>query len=304
MAVLLATLDGARFLPAQLQSLAAQSWPDIDIWASDDGSGDQTLQMLEQTRAGWTKGAMHLLQGPHTGIAADNFRQLLIEVAAGYDYLAFCDQDDIWLPEKLEQAIADIAGADAGRPALRCSRTRLIDERGGELGLSVHFRKAPDFRNALVQSIAGGNTMVLNRAAAELLKLSCARTSFVSHDWWAYQIISGAGGQVIYSATPDTLYRQHDNNVVGSNLGLAALFKRTISLFRGNFRRWNERNVLALDACRDLLTASARKGLADFEQARHGPVWQRLAGLIRSRVFRQTVGGQIMLYVACVLGVV
>jgi hypothetical protein len=138
-----------------------------------------------------------------------------------------------------------MGSAETQEPILYCSRTGLIDEMGTDIGLSVDFRKPPQFRNALVQNIAGGNTMVMNRAAFVLVKEAASRTSFVSHDWWTYMIVTGAGGAILYSCQSDTLYRQHAGNSVGSNQGIAARLRRLILLFQGRYRRWNDRNVSA-----------------------------------------------------------
>ena len=86
--------------------------------------------------------------------------------------------------------------------------------------MSPLFRRPPSFRNALVQSLAGGNTMVLNRPARDLVALASRRARFVSHDWWAYLLVTGAGGAVHYSAKPLVRYRQHAHNLVGANTSL------------------------------------------------------------------------------------
>ena len=81
------------------------------------------------------------------------------------DYFAFCDQDDLWDEDKLAEALDWLEKQPADTPALYCTRTRTVDERGSEIGLSPLFRRRPSFRNAIVQSIAGANTMVMNKAA-------------------------------------------------------------------------------------------------------------------------------------------
>ena len=94
-------------------------------------------------------------------------------------------------------------------PALFCSRTRIITAEGEPAGFSPLFSKKPSFRNAIVQSIAGGNTMVMNRAARDIMLEASRRTGFVSHDWWCYLILTGVGGIVHYSPTAKIGYRQH-----------------------------------------------------------------------------------------------
>jgi glycosyltransferase involved in cell wall biosynthesis len=300
LAVLMATCQGERFIDEQLASIEAQSWAEIDIWASDDCSTDGTIAVLERWQQRWTRGKFTILRGPDRGFA-DNFRSLLANPDVDADYVCFCDQDDIWLPEKT-RAAAEILKRSGDRPALYCARTIIADASGRELLRSPLFRRPPEFANALVQSIGGGNTMVMNRAAHQMLREAARRTGFVSHDWFSYLIVAGAGGDVTYSETPHVRYRQHAGNLVGSNHGARARLKRLLAGFTGRFSRWNEDNVSALVACRDMLTPAATETLDVFRKARSGPLFERLANLRRSGVYRQSAFGQLFLYAAGVLG--
>lgn len=300
LAVLMATFNGARFIDEQLRSIDEQTWPQIDLWASDDGSSDGTAEALERWAAGWSKGSFTRLPGPSQGFA-DNFRALLLNTDIDADYVAFCDQDDVWLAEKARVATAALV-AHGNRPALYCGRTINTDEEGQELSRSPLFRRPPDFANALVQSIGGGNTMVLNRAAHQLLQEAARRTGFVSHDWFAYLIVAGAGGHVTYDETPQVRYRQHEQNLVGANQGWRARLERITAAFGGRFTRWNDGNMTALEACRDLLTPAAVAMFDRFRQARNAPLPDRLVNLWRSGVYRQTTLGQVSLYAAGLLG--
>lgn len=296
----MATHQGEKFIDEQLRSIENQSWPDIDIWASDDCSTDGTVAALERWRAQWQRGRFTILRGPDRGFA-DNFRSLLMNPDIDADYVCFCDQDDIWLPEKT-RAAADALSPAGDRPALYCARTIIANESGEELLRSPLFRHPPEFANALVQSIGGGNTMVMNRAAHRLLREAARRTGFVSHDWFSYLIVAGAGGDVIYSETPHVRYRQHAGNLVGSNHGLRARSRRMLAAFSGRFSRWNEDNVAALNTCIDMLTPAARQTLEVFRNARSGPLLDRLSNLRRSGVYRQSKFGQFTLYAAGLLG--
>lgn len=300
LAVLMATYNGARYVDEQLRSVDQQAWPVIDMWVSDDGSTDGTPNALERWAVYWSKGEFTRLPGPGGGFS-DNFRSLLTNPLVDADYVAFCDQDDVWLAEKTKVAVAALEPHGC-RPALYCARTIITDAEGEELSRSPLFRRPPDFANALVQNIGGGNTMVLNRAAHELVRKAAARTDFVSHDWFAYLIVAGAGGHVTYDETPHVRYRQHGRNLVGSNQGWGARFSRIKAAFGGRFTLWNDGNVAALDACRDLLTPAAAEIFERFRQARSGPLPDRLVNLWRSGVYRQTALGQVSLYAAGLLG--
>ena len=300
LAVLLATYNGARFLDAQLRSVIAQDWSAIDVFASDDSSTDGTPDLLASWQKIWNKGTFSVVTGPRLGFSG-NFRKLLAESEVDADYVAFCDQDDIWLREKTKVAVAALDELGS-RPALYCARTTITDVDDRAVSLSTLFRRTPDFANALVQSIGGGNTMVMNRAAYDLLREAARRTSFVSHDWFAYLIIAGAGGKVIYSETPHVRYRQHDANLIGSNLGLQARISRARFALSGRYVGWNNLNMSALAACRDLLTPDAAAKFDHFCRARNGTLPERIVNLWRSGVYRQTTIGQLSLYLAGFLG--
>jgi glycosyltransferase involved in cell wall biosynthesis len=299
LAVLLATFNGARFIDEQFRSIDQQAWPVIDVWASDDGSSDGTATLLERWALRWSKGSFTRLPGPGRGFAA-NFRSLLVNNNVDADYVAFCDQDDVWLADKTRVA-AEALAAHGCRPALYCARTIITNEEGQELSRSPLFRRPPDFANALVQNIGGGNTMVLNRAAHQLVREAATRTEFVSHDWFAYLIVAGAGGHVTYDETPHVRYRQHGQNLVGSNQGWGPRMRRLTAAFGGRFTLWNDHNVAAVEACRDLLTPAAAEIFDRFRRARTGPLPARLVNLWRSGVYRQTALGQVSLYAAGLL---
>jgi hypothetical protein len=142
---------------------------------------------------------------------------------------------------------------------------------------------------------------VMNRAAAELVAGS-AGMPVVTHDWFTYQIVAGAGGHVHYDPQSWLRYRQHGGNAIGSNLGWRALWNRFVRMLQGEFRSWNDVNGATLQARRDSLTPEHREVLEAFLRARTAPMpWTRLAWLGRSGVFRQPESQQIMLRVACML---
>ncbi len=299
-AVMMGARNGARFLRQQLATIARQRVARIDLWISDDGSTDATRDIVAETAGRWNRGEVHLVDGPQRGFA-ENFRSLMVNDGILADYACFSDQDDLWDEDKLSVAIEWLARQDASVPALYCSRTLTVDREGVPIGMSPLFSRPPDFRNALVQSIAGANTMVLNATAHALMREASRRTGFVSHDWWCYLMVTGAGGAVHYSPEPRIAYRQHETNLVGANNTWSARLVRLKGFLGGRFSDWNERNLSALAACEDLLTDEARALAAGLAKARTGGVLARLAALRRSGVYRQSAVEQAMLYAACAI---
>jgi glycosyltransferase involved in cell wall biosynthesis len=292
-AILMGTRNGARFLAAQLESIAAQSHRDWRLVVSDDGSTDATRAVLAGFAAAH---GVEIREGPRRGFAA-NFLALAGDPGIGADFYAFADQDDLWHPDRLARGLARLAAEPAGRPALVGGRTRLIDEDGNPCGLSPEFRAPPSFENALVQSIAGGNTMLFNAAAKRLFE-AAPEVPVVAHDWWAYQLVSGAGGTVIYDPEPMVAYRQHGANLIGGNQGLRAKAARLRMLAAGRLAEYTDTNLAALEAAAALLTPEARAKVALMRLSRRRGLWARLALMRRLALYRQTRSGTLSLWLA------
>lgn len=296
-AILLCSYNGARFLREQLDSIQAQTHPDWKVWVSDDGSSDGTLEILSEYRDAWGEARLQILRGPSRGFAA-NFLSLVCRAEIQADYFSYADQDDVWAPDKLGRAIERLENLGTTLPALYCSRTELVDEQGVSLGLSPLFTQKPDFRNALVQNVGGGNTMVFNAAARQVLLAAGADLGVVAHDWWTYLAVSAAGGHIVYDPEPTLLYRQHGGNLIGSNQGFVARFTRIRLLMQGQLRRWIDANVAGIQRIAARLPAQHKRTFLEFDAARQGGIVRRLVGLKRSGVYRQTFAGNIGLIVA------
>ena len=299
--ILMGLMNGARFLDAQLQSLLDQDHEDWSLMVGDDGSADDGPARLADFAAAHPDRSVRIDPAPGQGFAR-NYLSLLRAAGPHTPYAAFSDQDDVWFPDKLSRAVAALAALPSGTPGLYCARTLVCDADLSPTALSPLFG-APSFGNALVQSLAGGNTMVMNRAALDLLQRAArAGADPVSHDWWAYQVVSGAGGTVIYDPEPVLLYRQHGGNLIGANRGARARLCRVGGLLGGTFRRWTDRNLATLCVAADCLTEGNRRTLARFAQARRARIAARLGALWRLGIRRQTVGGTLSLWTAVALG--
>lgn len=293
------TFNGEAHLKEQLNSIHRQSFKHIDIWISDDGSTDNTLTILNDFRQSWLKGSFEILQGPQQGFAV-NFLSLVCNGEIQADLYAYSDQDDVWEPDKLSRAMHQIEQHHK-IPALYCSRTSLIAECGKSMNQkSPKFQRLPSFANALVQSLAGGNTMVFNKAARAVI-LKAGMQKIISHDWWTYMLISGAGGKVFYDAEPSTRYRQHSDNQIGANTGYIAKITRLSMLLKGNFSDWNYTHITSLNNVRDVLSIESQNILDNFVIARNVSLIKRLIYLWKSGVYRQTYEGNIALWIATIL---
>jgi glycosyltransferase involved in cell wall biosynthesis len=296
-AILLCTYNGAQFLPAQLESLAAQSFTNWRLFVSDDGSSDDTLAIVSDHKNRLGSAPVDVRNGPRQGFVK-NFLSLACDPALSFDYYAYCDQDDVWEPDKLARAVERLSSRPAHVPAMYCSRTMLIDDEGHTLGYSRAYRRKPSFHNALVQSIASGNTIVFNEAARKLLMICGSVSTIPSHDWWTYLLTSGAGGEVCYDQMPQVRYRMHGENVIGTNTGLRNRIRRLYMLSRGRFQRWSDMNVAALEPFRPHMTPENRALFDLFRASRQRGFFGRQIGFLNSGVYRQTFLDNLGLIVA------
>lgn len=298
--ILLATRNGSEFLQDQLASYCAQTYADWELLVSDDGSTDQTIEIIKDF-AKRTPQRVVVRPGPQLGFW-QNFMSLVRSDDVEGDLFAYSDQDDIWFAEKLANAVNWFESLRDDAPALYFTRTELIDADGAAAGFSPRFTRPPGFRNALVQNIGGGNTMVFNRAARSVLRATAADALLVAHDWWTYQVVTGVGGVAYYDHWASLKYRQHGQNLIGANIGLRARLDRLSAFANGRVVMWNDINLKVLEGLRGMLTAQNVVVLDRFSKARLASWPKRLWLVWRSGVYRQSVVENIGLYVGALLG--
>lgn len=298
--ILMGLHQGAAHLRAQLDSLSAQVHADWRLVVSDDGSRDAGPAILAEYAATRSPGQVTCVQGPGRGFAA-NYLSMLAGLPDDPGWVAFSDQDDVWLPDRLSRGLAALAGEGL---ALYCSRTWVTGPDLSGRVLSPRFRRPASFRNALVQNVVAGNTILLNPAAARLMVASARVVpAVVAHDWWAYLLITGAGGRVVQDPEPTLLYRQHGGNTIGSNAGWRARMRRLRQVWAGRLKDWNDINTAALEASARFLTSETRAILSDWKRMRAAhPAPLRLIRLARLRLYRQTCASAAVLWFAAATG--
>jgi glycosyltransferase involved in cell wall biosynthesis len=277
--IVLATWQGARFLPTQLASLADQTMPANRLLVSDDGSTDHTVECLNHWAATVAIPVDRLAAStPRVG-AAGNFGRLLAATQAAW--VAPCDQDDRWYPHKLARLRAAMT-TDTQIPTLLVHDLALVNAKGDPIAPSFwrHQRFDPHhgsrFGTLLVMNSFPGCAMLANRALLDLALPIPPQA--VMHDWWL-ALVAAACGRII--VVPEVLmeYRQHGGNAVGAPVASwwARLWQRT----------WPDadRQVaalrLALNQAKALreralpMTPPARETLDGLMHAMAGPRWLR-----------------------------
>lgn len=177
----------------------------------DDGSTDGSAALLSRYRL--ANENVDVEFGRRVGVV-ESFLTLLANASPDYAYYALSDQDDVWLSNKLEVAVAQMEARQGGRPLLYCGRVEYVSETLQRLGYSK-IPRYTDLSNALVENIAPGCTIVLNAVARQAAALCrpLPGTIFM-HDWWLYLTAAFLGG-VVYDPTPHVRYRRHSMNVIG-----------------------------------------------------------------------------------------
>jgi glycosyltransferase involved in cell wall biosynthesis/O-antigen/teichoic acid export membrane protein len=296
-AILMTTFNGEQYLREQLASIENQHHSNWHLYISDDGSTDQTLIILEQFASKHVDRVTISTTKYNLGFVK-NFLKMIADDAITASYFALCDQDDIWCVDKLSSAIQMLESSDAGL-SLYCGRTLLVDEKGSFTGHSKLFTKRPHFRNALVQNIGGGNTMVFSQAVKDLLTVASRNvTTLPSHDWWIYIVVSAAEGHIIYDTEPRLLYRQHGRNLVGTNIGLYSIANRVLRLRDGHFREWCQQHINALNSFSAQFTEENKAFFQAFTKLRKSSIWYRGYHALKNTFYRQTLAGNIALKIA------
>lgn len=227
--ILMSTFNGEKYIEEQINSIIAQKNIDIFLSIRDDGSTDNTIDLIKKI----SDKHKNLKYYPEENLGYKlSFMNLIYNKSQEmYDFYAFSDQDDIWLESKLETAIKKIGDVD--EPRLYFSNCLMVDNKLDRLGL-LHkepLRISEDLNTNIVNGFAHGCTIVFNKSAMKLIKeykvnYECA------HDYWIPLIVNEFG-ELIYDFEPHILYRQHTNNVFGGKkISFIKLVKNKIKNFK------------------------------------------------------------------------
>ncbi len=224
--ILISTYNGEKYLKEQIESLLKQKDVEISILVRDDGSTDNTVKILDEYK---NKGVLQWYTGKNLK-PAKSFMDL-VQRAQGYEYYAFCDQDDVWLDDKLKNAIEKLEKYPKYLPALYYGRPRLVDS---NLNLIKNPKASKDcmttFGSSIINSNATGCTMVFNKTLLEKVK-EHEPNYIPMHDAWFHKVCIISNGNLYFDEDVHILYRQHGNNAIGiSNSKFYKIKKRFVSL--------------------------------------------------------------------------
>lgn len=233
LAILLAAYNGKSWVGHQVNSILAQDSVDVTLFVSVDRSDDGTEQFIDQLSLG--DGRISILpHGKRFGGAGPNFYRLIKEVDfSGFDYVAFADQDDLWLPKKLSTACEELNRARAD--AYSSNVTAFWPD-----GRQLLINKAqPQVRwDFLFEAAGPGCTYVISAKIARelqafILKNPKGVERIAMHDWFTYAFARARGYRWVIDSYPGMLYRQHAQNQVGANAGIGAFVYRARKVLNG-----------------------------------------------------------------------
>ncbi len=246
LAILLATYQGERFLEAQIESLLQQTCEEWQLYIHDDGSEDKTGEIIQHYMNRYPDKII-LVEGPSMGGARDNFLYLMKQVEAPY-YMC-CDQDDIWLPTKIQRTLAEMKTleekATIETPCLVFTELTVVNEKLEVIAEKMSQYQKLDCENLvlsrmLMQNAVTGCTLMMNRKLRDMAIQYRNAKNLIMHDWWI-SLIAAQFGKISYIDEPTILYRQHGDNSVG------ALDTNNVSYILKKVRRFKNNQIAVLN---------------------------------------------------------
>ena len=231
-AVIMSTYNGDRFITEQLDSILNQTYPNIEIVIRDDGSTDNTVQIIKRYQERYNNIVLH--EGENIGFIKSFFELLKL---ADADYYAYADQDDVWIENKVELAVNALEGLNEDVPNMAFGNSDYYNEDMKFIGHSEKNKKY-SFTKALFACVSQGMTMTVNRRTRGMI-IECMPKSCFFHDWWTYLLCIGMGN-VVYNNETVVKYRRRKENATSEGLGYFRLVA------------WRLKHLLFGDGLRDI----------------------------------------------------
>ncbi len=287
--ILLATYNGERFLHKQLDSLFNQTYPNFTILIRDDGSTDNTLKIISEYQQKFS-GKIEIIHDDFKNVGATQNFGILLEKSTA-NYIFFCDQDDIWVKEKIEKSLAALIELEnnSDTPCMLYSDMKAIDEQDNIITDSAwkQLYLHPDYftlNRLLVQNIPHGCTMAINKSMRNLA--SPVPKEAILHDHWI-SLIAAACGKSVAIKEPLVLLRNHAENVTRKKSSLSDKLTRFITnlLSKQEYEYFIKIRVQQAKALQErIITCATEKKL---ESLKNFISLEEISGMSRKKVFLQ-----------------
>ncbi|RZI49593.1 glycosyltransferase family 2 protein [Lactococcus kimchii] len=209
--ILMSTYNGEKFVAEQIESIQQQTFADWKLLIRDDGSTDKTCEIADEFAKNDPR--IQLIKAENVGVIQSFYELVKTEEA---DFYFFADQDDYWLPEKLEIILAQAQKHDNTKPVMYYTDLKVTDKNLSVTSESMIKSQSDHANTQLVQeltenTVTGGASMI-NHALATLWQTT---SDIIMHDWYL-AVLASAVGELVYIDQPTHLYRQHESNVLGA----------------------------------------------------------------------------------------
>lgn len=294
--ILLSSYNGANYISEQIESILFQSNKNWRLLVRDDGSTDNTVEIVRKYSQKYPERILYINEQEsnvkNLGASQSFFR--LLQYAKS-DYVMFCDQDDVWLPNKIEVTLNEMIREekDSGKntPILVHTDLQITDERLNILSKSyykyrgVSCKIGKKLNRLLIQNVVVGCTVMINLSLKN--KIKNISDMAIMHDWWL-ALIANVFGKIVFLDAPTILYRQHSFNVAGAKKwGLKYFWKMSLSLRRlkQNFLATQKQAMAFLDQYRDELTCEQLSIIQTYAEMKNYNFLKRKILLIKNGYF-------------------
>lgn len=299
LAICMATYNGEKYLSEQLESILNQTNTDWKLFIRDDGSNDETLNILQKYHNNFPHKIELLSDNVSSGSSKANFFNILEYLKdEKFNYYMFSDQDDFWHSNKIENTLNKIKEMEQAEgvstPLLVHSDLRVVDEKLSVLSDSFINYRALDpnvigLNRLLIQNNITGCTMLWNKSLYDLLDFKITQ-SIAMHDWWL-TLVASAFGKIGFLDKATIDYRQHGNNVVGATNvnSLGFIFKRLFSSNRVK-QTLNLSFTQAqtfLNVYKYILSDDKKRTIENFVIIKDMPKFKKIVKIIKGKYLKQ-----------------
>lgn len=223
--VVLSSYNGEKYIIKQIDSILNQTYRNIHLFIRDDGSSDNTAALI---RSFENDQRITCIYGENRGVIK-SFYEATKVASRSSEYIAFSDQDDYWLPNKIERAVNLLEAESSHKPVLYCSEYLFCDENLKPFEKSRLNDGKINLARCLYENKTSGNTILMNKTLTEMyLSSGCDYVSW--HDWWI-ALLAYSLGTVVFDNEPTLLYRRTGSNVSPTGSSSFLLLKYRINYF-------------------------------------------------------------------------
>lgn len=294
-AILMATYNGEKYLEQQFDSLLNQTYKNFCCYIHDDSSTDGTREVIDNYAEKYPD-RIRVINGKKCGGSKENFLFLLNKVEA--DYYFFCDQDDVWMPKKIEICLEELKKKPTNMPISIYTNLEVVDEKLELINHSFYeYSKLNPFLNTykslLMSNVCVGCTMGFNRILRDIV-VDFESENIMMHDW-EIALMASLLGELDYINTSTIQYRQHQNNILGAakEKGILGKLVRAFDL-RGYIDRKKYYKTRPIKMAGELLKLPGlddekRKFLRDFSDISNRNKFGRINFYRKNKLYRQRI---------------